>query len=209
MSEALLVTVGAGVGSAIMTHGQVLAGAHGAAGEIGHISVDPGGLKCGCGGGGCLETFASEPWLARRYTLASRQAVLGREVVKRAATGDADAARVWEQAAGALALTIGTAVVLLDCELVILAGVLASGDLASAIAARLETRIKLVSPPRVRPAVVGEAAGVFGAAAAAFERLGMAQVTGTRWDEPAVRRSLRRHSRPPDRSHRVPAGHRR
>jgi glucokinase len=176
--DVLFVTIGGGVGSAIMSRGVVLNGAHGAAGEIGHISVDPQGVLCGCGGRGCLETFASEPWLANRYTMAAGKAIPGTEVIRAAASGDAAAVRIWNEAIGALGWSIGTAAALLDCELVLVAGTVAAGsDMLPALRTVLKQRIHLVEPPVVKAASVGDAAGMFGAAAVAFDRGGMPAAT--------------------------------
>jgi glucokinase len=173
VSDMLLVVMGLGVGSAVISGGRVLRGAHGAAGEIGHISLDPAGMICGCGGRGCVETFASETAIARRYTMAAKQAILAEEVIARATTGDAAAARVWNDALGALATVIATAVALVDCELVVLSGTMgiASGALAP-LGALLAKRINLVHLPRVEVGELGGDAALVGAAAVAFERIG-------------------------------------
>jgi glucokinase len=172
-TEVLFVTIGTGVGSAIMSHGRVLTGAHGVAGEIGHISVDPAGSQRSCGGRGCLETFVAEPWLARRYTLLSGKPISGREVIQRFAAGDPAAVSTWTAAIDALTSSISTAVVLLDCELVILAGKLVAGsDMVAGLRNRLEQKINLVAPPQVRAVSLDDAAEVMGAAAVAFERAG-------------------------------------
>ena len=173
VSDMLLVAMGLGVGSAVISGGHVLRGAHGAAGEIGHISLDPAGMICGCGGRGCVETFASETAIARRYTMAAKQAILAEEVIARATTGDAAAARVWNDALGALATVIATAVALVDCELVVLSGTMgiASGALAP-LGALLAKRINLVRLPRVEVGELGGDAALVGAAAVAFERIG-------------------------------------
>jgi glucokinase len=63
----LALTLGTGVGGGIVTNGELLLGADGAAGEFGHIVVDPEGLPCGCGGRGCLESYASATATARRF----------------------------------------------------------------------------------------------------------------------------------------------
>jgi predicted NBD/HSP70 family sugar kinase len=55
-----VVTVGAGVGCGLVVHGELVHGASGMAGEIGHIVVDPGGEVCACGNRGCVETVASD-----------------------------------------------------------------------------------------------------------------------------------------------------
>jgi glucokinase len=166
------------VGSAVISGGRVLRGAHGAAGEIGHISLDPAGMICGCGGRGCVETFASETAIARRYTMAAKQAILAEEVIARATTGDAAAARVWNDALGALATVIATAVALVDCELVVLSGTMgiASGALAP-LGALLAKRINLVHLPRVEVGELGGDAALVGAAAVAFERIGAGHPT--------------------------------
>jgi len=59
------VTVSTGVGAGIVVRGEILAGAHRLAGEIGHFVVDPDGDVCACGKRGCVETFASGPAIAR------------------------------------------------------------------------------------------------------------------------------------------------
>jgi N-acetylglucosamine repressor len=65
MDDFVLVDVTSGVGAAVMSRGQLIAGHRGLAGEIGHITVDPNGRRCGCGNAGCLETVASDLALAR------------------------------------------------------------------------------------------------------------------------------------------------
>ena len=178
VSDMLLVVMGLGVGSAVISGGRVLRGAHGAAGEIGHISLDPAGMICGCGGRGCVETFASETAIARRYTLAAKEAILAEEVIARATTGDAAAARVWNDALGALATVMATAVALVDCELVVLSGTMGipSGALAP-LGALLAKRINLVHLPRVEVGELGDNAALVGAAAVAFERIGAGHPT--------------------------------
>ncbi len=64
MDDFALVDATGGLGAAVMSRGQVLAGHRGLAGEIGHITIDPQGRRCGCGNIGCLETVASDLALA-------------------------------------------------------------------------------------------------------------------------------------------------
>lgn len=63
--EVVFVTLGTGVGGGIIANGQLLQGANGAAGEIGHVTVDPNGFMCTCGKRGCLETIASATGIVR------------------------------------------------------------------------------------------------------------------------------------------------
>lgn len=60
------VTIGEGIGGAIILHGRLWTGASGFAGEFGHITIDTEGLECDCGNTGCLETVASAPNIVRR-----------------------------------------------------------------------------------------------------------------------------------------------
>jgi glucokinase len=60
------VTIGEGIGGAIILNGKLWTGASGFAGEFGHITIDTEGLQCDCGNTGCLETVASAPNIVRR-----------------------------------------------------------------------------------------------------------------------------------------------
>lgn len=62
----IAVTLGTGVGGGIIANGQILGGVNGTAGEIGHITVQPGGYTCNCGRKGCLETIASATGILRQ-----------------------------------------------------------------------------------------------------------------------------------------------
>lgn len=68
----LYITVSTGVGGGIIINGELYRGTRGAAGELGHVSIDLNGPLCGCGGRGCLESLASGTAIARR----------GREIIE-------------------------------------------------------------------------------------------------------------------------------
>lgn len=70
--DQLMVTVGTGVGGGVIAGGRLLRGAHGVAGEIGHLRLVPDGRLCGCGNHGCLEQYGSGSALVRD----TREAVL-------------------------------------------------------------------------------------------------------------------------------------
>ncbi len=65
MKNFIEVTLGTGLGSGIIVHGELIYGHDGFAGEMGHLTVKPGGRKCGCGRRGCLETYVSATGLKR------------------------------------------------------------------------------------------------------------------------------------------------
>jgi glucokinase len=60
------ITIGEGIGGAIILAGKLWTGATGFAGEVGHITIDTEGIECECGNTGCLETVASSPNVVRR-----------------------------------------------------------------------------------------------------------------------------------------------
>lgn len=72
----LLLRLSTGVGAGLVLGGTVLHGNGGAAGEIGHVQVDPDGETCACGRPGCLETFVAVPRLRRRIGSGDPEAVL-------------------------------------------------------------------------------------------------------------------------------------
>ncbi len=65
MKHFVLMTLGTGVGSGVIVNGDLVYGSDGFAGEIGHITIVPGGRHCGCGGLGHLETYCSAPGMVR------------------------------------------------------------------------------------------------------------------------------------------------
>lgn len=181
----LFLAIGTGIAGAVVLGSAAYAGAHGAAGEIGHVTVTPGGLRCGCGGRGCLETYASAESIRRRYCSASGRAVSSAaDVIGAAKNGDAVAARVWDDALEALAVGIALYVGILDPELVVLGGglSLAGADLIDPLADRLRHRLTLVDVPELRPAELGAQAGCLGAALLAFDSIGVVPVVSS-WSD--------------------------
>jgi glucokinase len=163
--QMLFVAVGTGIAAAHVVHGTTTSGAHGGAGELGHVIVEPNGQVCGCGGRGCLETLASASALARAYAARTGRAATAAQIA--AALGhDIDAAAVWRAGIDALAGGLRTAITLYDPEIVVIGGGLADAGpallepLTEAVAARL-TFQRL---PAIVGAVLGDRAGCLGAA---------------------------------------------
>jgi glucokinase len=135
------VVVGTGVGAAIIMDGQLIRGVKNFAGEIGHATVDRNGELCPCGSKGCLETYASGPWLARRYqrlldqeSLTSRPTteipITGETVINLARGGDPLAKKIMMEAGEAVGIAVATMAMILDIELYVFGGgVSKSGDL--------------------------------------------------------------------------------
>ena len=126
----LFVTLGTGVGGAVILRGRLWTGHSGYSGEIGHMQLDPGGVPCGCGSRGCLETIAGRRGWARRAeeklrsstsTLAGK-ALEPAAIVEAARAGDAVALEVVEETARALGQALGGALNLLNVERVVVGG---------------------------------------------------------------------------------------
>lgn len=122
-----------GIGAAVVMDGELLRGAHGFAGELGHVPVRPQGRPCACGGRGCLEQYAGEEAVLRASGIDPARARAehpgpgGRiaMLAARAADGDARVRAALREAGGALGVAIAGAVNILDPEAVVLAGALA------------------------------------------------------------------------------------
>lgn len=118
-----LITIGAGVGSALVFDGQLWRGHSGAAGEIGHMVVDPEGPACGCGKHGCLQAVVSDDAISAAMSrTAGRTITKVSQVVALAHSGNTDAQRVFTQAGISLGRAIAALVNLINPPLVILSG---------------------------------------------------------------------------------------
>jgi len=188
-SELIYVTVSTGIGAGLMIRGELYAGAHGSAGEIGHIVVQRDGPLCTCGNRGCVEAIASGTGIARAarelgaQTPASAlyrlQAPSPVEVARAARAGDQLAIGILDTAGTYLGIAMGTLVNLFNPQLIVLGGsvIKAGAPLLTPMrrsmiasswkAARRGLRI-------VRPAL-GDDAGLIGAVEFARLRAGHAR----------------------------------
>ena len=170
----LFVPLGTGIAGAIGINGTIEAGAHGCAGEIGHIVVRPDGPECGCGQRGCLETLASAAAVTRAWAAASGNPEAdAAHCAKAVESGDPAAAEVWHDAVDALAAGLVTAVTLLDPALLIIGGGLAEAGetLFTPLRAAVEERVTFQKLPHIVPAALGDTAGCLGAGLLAWDLL--------------------------------------
>ena len=187
VSDFVMFTLGTGVGGGVVVDGQLLRGHFENGAELGHILVQPGGRKCSCGQGGCVEAYSSAYNLARRAEemmaggrsstlkkiVAAGQMVMAEHVVEAAQAGDALAEQVWDEACYYLAVAIVTMQHVSNPQRVVLAGgLIAAGDFllervpkhAQAITWHL-----LNDLPEIGFATLGNDAGLIGAAGCAWE----------------------------------------
>jgi glucokinase len=162
----LFLAIGTGIAGAHVVDGRAFAGAHGAAGELGHIPVRPGGPPCGCGARGCLEAVASAAAIGRAYAARTGQPATAAEVAARAAAGDPDATRVWDEAMDALSDGLVIGITLHDPEAVVIGGGLAeAGDfLMVRVERALTCKLTFQYRPVLLRAALGDGAGCLGAA---------------------------------------------
>jgi len=166
VDDYVLAVIGTGIAAVIRTGGKRVVGATKVPGELGHIPVWPGGERCSCGQRGCLERYASAAAIARRYAEAGGESGLSAVEVLARSADDGLAARVWAEAVEALALAFTTCTMLLDPELIVIAGGLsdAGGALLEPVQQKLAELIRWREPPAVKLSPLGGRAGLAGAA---------------------------------------------
>ncbi|MCW3813031.1 ROK family protein [Micromonospora sp. DR5-3] len=169
----LFVAIGTGIAAAHVVDGSATVGAHGAAGEIGHILVRPDGPRCGCGRPGCLEAVASASAIGRRYAELSGAPATAAEVADRSAAGEPLAGRIWREAVEALADGLASAQALFDVETIVIGGGLAQAGsrLLDPLRTALRERLTFHREPRLVEAALGDEAGCLGAALLALDIL--------------------------------------
>jgi glucokinase len=183
--------VGTGVGGGIVLDRRVYHGARGGAGEIGHVVVAAGGPMCGCGQPGCVEAMAARGAVARyvqEMVAAGRTTVLSEALKGNLASltsrdlriaiqqGDEVALEAARKSAWYVGLAVGGLVNTLDPDLVVLGGGIAEAPGAAYVqwvaeAARPQILAKSARDIPIVASVLGDDAGLLGAALSALEGL--------------------------------------
>jgi len=175
IDDVVLVTLGTGIGGGMTIDGSVRRGAHGFAGEPGHMCVNPNGPRCVCGRNGCWERYASGAglvWLAQQRGVNidhNGQAITAEALAAMASGGDADSLSIWGEFADWLALGLANLADVLDPELFVIGGGLVDATdlyidrtrerfVESVLGGQARTRT------RIEPALLGSSAGAIGAA---------------------------------------------
>lgn len=142
----VMLTIGTGVGGAVITDSKMLRGGFGIAGELGHLRIVPDGLPCGCGQNGCLESYGSGTALLKaartlaesgdasgarlRELQAAAGQLSGQEVYQAILESDPGALRILAELGDWLGQGIASLVAVLDPQIVVIGGgVSAAGDL--------------------------------------------------------------------------------
>lgn len=190
MRDFVTLTLGTGLGSGIISHGRLLTGSHGMAGEIGHINVYPDGRQCNCGLKGCLETYASVTGIRRTvFELIARggthsvlskysfEALDGKTISRAALDGDPVALEAFAYTGKILGLKMADTAAHLDPEAFIISGGLSqAGDLLlEPVRQSMESRLFTAYRGKVRVLLSRHRSeeAVLGPAALAWEGLGI------------------------------------
>lgn len=188
--DMVCLTLGTGVGGGLIFNGELYRGAADAAGEIGHMVVDPRGRRCACGSRGCLEAQVGTAAILSMARRAIRQGAgplrtltrqsrgsLTPELVSRAArAGDGGARQIWIEIGRWLGRGVANLVNLLNPERVILGGGVANawGLFAPTLTQTVRTQAMSVSARSVKiaRAQLGNSAGIVGAAVLVWSACG-------------------------------------
>ncbi|MCX5944244.1 MAG: ROK family protein [Cyanobacteria bacterium] len=170
VADAILLTLGTGVGGAVLLGGQLFSGHGGAAGELGLICVDPEGPPCNSGNNGSLEQFCSIAGLGRLSPLEPG------ELSRLADEGDAEALEVWRRYGQWLGIGLSSLLYVLTPEVVLIGGGLSAASRHFLPAVWQEVNQRVLSQSRngleIRAGALGNGAGRLGAAKLALDRLG-------------------------------------
>lgn len=183
VENSIMVTLGTGVGGGIIVDGKIVRGRDGTAGEIGHISVEPFGVPCGCGSRGCVEQYASATAIARlanqlkaqypKSNLNRNDCVGAHEVYRAGTNGDPLALEVFRQAGFYLGVALAGLINVLNPEAIVIGGGASAGwkllfpQLEKTIGERAYD--KPAQTAQISLAALGDDAGLVGAARLAFE----------------------------------------
>ncbi|WP_334351860.1 ROK family glucokinase [Companilactobacillus sp. HBUAS56257] len=181
--DVVFVTLGTGVGGGIIANGKLIQGQNGAAGEIGHVTVDPNGFMCTCGKRGCLETIASATGIVRvardraseyagsselKATLDDGQDISAKDVFDLAKKDDDLALMVADYVCDSLGFVLGNIANTLNPKYIVIGGgVSAAGEfLLNKVdkAMRANEFATIKDSTELRLASLGNGAGVIGAA---------------------------------------------
>ncbi|HEY0432108.1 MAG TPA: ROK family protein [Pyrinomonadaceae bacterium] len=175
------ITIGEGIGGAIILDGKLWTGASGFAGEVGHITIDTDGSECECGNTGCLETVASAPNIVRRANerlfrdstsslsrLAMNKNFTAGDMAREAKEGDDFSLMMIERTGKYIGTGVASVINLLNIERIVLGGgVMQAGDLI--LNPIIEEARKRAFQPcfeatQILAALLGEDAATIGAA---------------------------------------------
>jgi len=175
-STVMAVILGTGMGSGLVLGNRLHRGPNGNAGEIGHTSVDIDGRVCECGRRGCGEAYLSGPSVTRRYAELSGESLAPEKIFEQFENGDPHARRVFEESFRVMGELFANCVNALDLEAIVLGGGVSNIPLWYEHVPPIMNKSIFGIPGRKIPilkAVLGDSAGVLGAAYLALREMGL------------------------------------
>lgn len=155
------ITWSTGVGGGVVADGHLVDGAHGSAGEVGHMIIDPNGPVCGCGQRGCVEAICSGANVLKRYGIPAK------ELLEAAVGGDQHGVHVAEEMATAMGTALINVSNLYDPEVIVIGGgITQSWKVLQPRMIKVLRSSPFITPrrrPRVRRATLGARVGEVGA----------------------------------------------
>lgn len=175
-STVMAVILGTGMGSGLILGNRLHRGLNGNAGEIGHTSIDIDGRLCECGRNGCGEAYLSGPSLGRRYAELSGESLAPEKIFEQFEKGDPHARRIFEESFRVMGELFANCVNALDLEAIVLGGGVSNIPLWYEHVPPIMDKSLFGIPGRNVPilkAVLGDSAGVLGAAYLALRDMGL------------------------------------
>jgi glucokinase len=176
-SDAIFLTIGTGIGGAVMINKELYSGYKNRGGELGHTVIQQNGIVCNCGGKGCLETYASVTALINYYktqNTASGENVDGKNIIEKYLSGEDHAIKTMQHHFDYLAAGIVNFVNIFSPQKVIIGGGIS--EAGQFYIDELTKRVKASAIPvafahtTIAAAALGNKAGLLGACANAFKK---------------------------------------
>lgn len=174
--NAIVVTLGTGVGGGLILNGEIFRGSDGTAGEIGHINVEPQGVLCGCGSYGCVEQYASATAIvrmAKELDPSVSEDVTSLDLYRAGVRGDKNAVEVFRRMGSYLGIAFANLVNTLNPDVIVIGGGVAAGWDLYIDHVRRQINEKAFQQPAGRVKLVraelGNHAGMLGAARLALQ----------------------------------------
>lgn len=182
--DAVMVTLGTGVGGGIIVDGKIVAGFHGAGGEIGHITVNPDEIEaCNCGQYGCLEQYTSATGIVRmakrklaksddETTLRKFESLTAKDIFDEAKAGDEIAKELVDELGEILGSTLSNLAAVVNPEVIVIGGGVSKAG--AILIDTIEEHFKescffALKDTRFELATLGNDAGIYGCAAMIIE----------------------------------------
>lgn len=166
------ITLGTGVGGAIITNGKIYRGSGGIAGEFGHQIIDANGPKCSCGSKGCLEAFVGGNAIMKRARKAGLKFKNPAEIEQAAKKGNKNAGKVYDETAFYLGIGLANIANILNPDIIVIGGGIANAGILYPKAKKsMKSRCwkAAYENAKIKKSMLGNSAAAIGAALLVLE----------------------------------------